>query len=120
MDLSIHYFNYNGNMENKEIVNALAALAQTHRLAAFRALVVAGPAGLTPGQLAEQLEIPANTLSFHLKELSHAGLVGHTRQGRSLIYRADFGRMGALMSYLTANCCEGASCGLPAESTCAC
>ena len=103
-------------MEDTEVIKALAALAQAHRLRAFRALVVAGPDGLTPGSLVERLDIPANTLSFHLKELSHAGLVSQTRDGRNLIYRAAFDRMAALLSYLTANCCEGAACTVSAVS----
>lgn len=108
-------------MEDDEVIKALAALAQPHRLRVFRALVVAGPAGLTPGSLAEGLEIAPNTLSFHLKELSHAGLVSQTRDGRNLIYRAAFERMNALLAYLTANCCEGAACAVPAQAnTCGC
>ncbi|MBQ0944722.1 helix-turn-helix transcriptional regulator [Ideonella sp. 4Y16] len=103
-------------MENKDAVPLLAALAQPNRLAAFRALVVAGPAGLTPGVLAEQLGMPAATLSFHLKALTHAGLVDATRDGRRLIYRADFNRMNALLGFLTANCCGGVPCALPATS----
>jgi len=97
-------------MEDTEVVKALAALAQPHRLRVFRALVVAGPDGLTPGVIVEQLELPGNTLSFHLKELTHAGLVTQTRDGRHLIYRAAFERMNALLDYLTANCCQGAAC----------
>ena len=80
------------------------------RLRLFRALVVAGPEGLTPSALAEQLEVAGNTLSFHLKELTHAGLVTQERQGRHLIYRASFTTMNALLAYLTENCCEGAGC----------
>ena len=105
-------------MEDDAVVKALGALAQPHRLRAFRALVVAGPAGLTPGVLTEQLGIPANTLSFHLKELSHAGLVTHTRDGRRLIYRAAFDRMAALLGYLSANCCGGAACAVPPTASC--
>ena len=77
-------------MQETDVVRALAALAQEVRLRVFRALVVAGPAGLTPGDLAAQLEVAPNTLSFHLKELSHAGLISQERQGRNLIYRAAF------------------------------
>ena len=100
-------------MENTDAVPLLAALAQPNRLAAFRALVVAGPAGLTPGVLAEQLQLPAPTLSFHLKELAQAGLLAATRDGRHLIYRADFARMNALLGFLTANCCGGVPCAMP-------
>ncbi len=107
-------------MEDHDAVNALAALAQPHRLRAFRALVVAGPEGLTPGVLCEQLGLPANTLSFHLKELSHAGLVTQTRDGRHLIYRAAFDRMNTLLGYLTAHCCQGADCAVTAQSACGC
>ena len=108
-------------MEDNEVIKALAALAQPHRLRAFRALVVAGPEGLNPGALAEQLEIPGNTLSFHLKELTNAGLVTQTRDGRNLIYRAAFERMNAVLGYLTANCCAGAACAVAADTTgCGC
>ena len=91
-------------------VTSLAALAQTQRLRAFRALVVAGPEGLTPGFIAEQLEMAPSALSFHLKELSHAGLVSSEARGRNLIYRAEFVRMNALLVYLTEQCCQGESC----------
>ena len=80
------------------------------RLRVFRSLVVAGPDGRTPGQLAEELEVAGATLSFHLKELTNAGLVTQERDGRNLIYRADFGRMNALLAYLSEHCCEGQSC----------
>lgn len=107
-------------MEEHSIIRQLGALAQPHRLRIFRALVVAGPAGLTPGTLAEQLELAAATLSFHLKELTGSGLITQTRDGRSLIYRADFSQMNQLLAYLTANCCEGQPCELscaPASCT---
>ena len=91
-------------------VTSLAALAQTQRLRAFRALVVAGPDGLTPGVIAEQLEMAPSALSFHLKELSHAGLVSSEARGRNLIYRAEFARMNALLAYLSEHCCAGADC----------
>jgi len=91
-------------------VKALTALAQTQRLRAFKALVVAGPDGLTPGVLAQQLESSPSALSFHLKELSHSGLVDAEQRGRNLIYRADFSHMNALLAYLTEHCCEGQSC----------
>ena len=106
-------------MEEKNVIQALSALAQSNRLQVFRHLVVAGPAGLTPGLLAEQLGLPGATLSFHLKELSHAGLVSQERQGRNLIYRAEFAQMNALMAYLTENCCQGQACSPPAP-TCPC
>jgi DNA-binding transcriptional ArsR family regulator len=105
-------------MEPIDAVKALAALAQETRLAVFRALVEAGPTGLTPGDLAARLSIAANTLSFHLKELSHADLVSQERAGRNLIYRAEFARMNALLSYLSRNCCEGAICEVDPEAVC--
>ena len=97
-------------MEEQAVLAALAALGQPSRLQAFRALVVAGEQGLTPGTLAAQLQIPAATLSFHLKELSHAGLVTQQRNGRHLTYRAAYERMNALLGYLTAHCCQGQPC----------
>lgn len=97
-------------MNEIEVVNALAALAQPLRLQIFRALVVAGATGLTPGALVECLGASATTLSFHLKELTHARLVTQERLGRYLIYRASFEQMNALLVYLTANCCTGQAC----------
>ena len=97
-------------MEERTVVDALAALAQPLRLRVFRTLVVAGQKGLTPGTLAETLGVPAATLSFHLKELTHAGLISQQRDGRNLIYRASFERMNALLAYLTAHCCQGEAC----------
>ena len=93
-----------------EAVKALAALAQAQRLRAFRALVVAGPEGLTPGVMAEQLKVAPSALSFHLKELSHSGLVSCESRGRNLIYRANFEHMTALLGYLTEHCCQGKPC----------
>jgi ArsR family transcriptional regulator len=97
-------------MKEPQVVAALSALAQPARLRLFRALVIAGEAGLTPGALAQSLDVPASTLSFHLKELAHAGLVSQERAGRHLIYRAAFATMQSLLGYLTENCCQGASC----------
>jgi ArsR family transcriptional regulator len=97
-------------MEEMDVIRSLAALAQPVRLQVFRALVVRGASGLTPGAMAEGLGIPPNTLSFHLKELSHAGLVTQERASRNIIYRAAFDRMNALLGYLTENCCQGAHC----------
>ena len=91
-------------------VKALAALAQPHRLRAFRALVVAGPDGLTPGVMAEKLGVAPSALSFHLKELAHSGLVSSQARGRNLIYRASFTHMNALLGYLTEHCCQGQPC----------
>ncbi len=97
-------------MKESEAVRALAALAQEARLRVFRALVGAAPGGMTPGALGALLDIPSSTLSFHLKELVHAGLVEVERDGRNLIYRPALQRMSALLGYLTDHCCQGASC----------
>ena len=97
-------------MEEKKAVAALAALAQPVRLRVFRALVGAGPEGLTPGALAAMLDVAASTLSFHLKELTHSGLVLQERDGRNLVYRAALDHMSQLMDYLAAHCCLGAGC----------
>jgi DNA-binding transcriptional ArsR family regulator len=97
-------------MDEKSAVASLAALAQGMRLRVFRALVGAAPAGMTPGVLAATLDVPASTLSFHLKELMHAGLVTQQRDGRSLIYRPSIAQMKDLLAYLTAHCCQGAAC----------
>lgn len=96
-------------MEEASAVKALAALAQAMRLRIFRALVGAGPQGLTPGVLAATLGVSAPTLSFHLKELMHAGLVTQQRDGRHLIYRPVLERMNGLVHYLTAHCCEASA-----------
>jgi DNA-binding transcriptional ArsR family regulator len=107
-------------MEEQAAVNALAALAQVMRLRVFRALVGAAPRGLTPGELGATLDVPASTLSFHLKELMHAELVTQERDGRYLIYRPAIGHMNDLLDYLTAHCCQGTGCGpaaAPADST---
>ncbi|MDE3106460.1 MAG: helix-turn-helix transcriptional regulator, partial [Acidobacteriota bacterium] len=92
-------------MDQSAAVQALAALAQSVRLRAFRALVVSGKSGLTPGAISDALGVPANTLSFHLKELTHAGLVTQERISRNIVYRVDFERMNVLLGYLTENCC---------------
>ena len=97
-------------MTEPEVVKALAALAQPLRLQVFRALVVVGDAGLTPGAIQGGLGVPPATLSFHLKELMNAGLVTQERASRHLIYRAAYGRMNALLGYLTQNCCQGSPC----------
>ncbi len=97
-------------MEEPTAVASLAALAQPMRLRVFRALVGAAVAGMTPGALAAMLGVPASTLSFHLKELMHAGLVTQQRDGRHLIYRPSIERMDALLGYLSAHCCHGRPC----------
>jgi DNA-binding transcriptional ArsR family regulator len=100
-------------MDKTDAVAALAALAQESRLDVFRLLVQAGAEGMAPGQMAERLGLPGATLSFHLNQLRHAGLVAFRREGRSLIYAADYGSMNDLLGYLTENCCRGdpAGCG---------
>jgi ArsR family transcriptional regulator, arsenate/arsenite/antimonite-responsive transcriptional repressor len=105
-------------VEEKNVVQALAALAHPARLQVFRALVVVGQQGLTPGTMAEALAMPAATLSFHLKELVHAGLVTQERAGRNIVYRAAYDRMNAVLGYLTAHCCQGAECSPPAAPGC--
>ncbi|GAA4772138.1 ArsR/SmtB family transcription factor [Novosphingobium ginsenosidimutans] len=97
-------------MQAETVIRALGALAQEHRLATFRLLVEAGPDGMAAGALAEKLGLPASSMSFHLAQLSHAGLVTQRRQSRSIIYAADYAAMGSLMGYLTENCCGGAAC----------
>jgi DNA-binding transcriptional ArsR family regulator len=107
-------------MEEQEVIRSLAALAHPARLQVFRALVVVGQPGLTPGTMAEALAMPAATLSFHLKELVHAGLVTQERAGRNLVYRAAYDRMNSVLGYLTAHCCQGAACLEPAATSCGC
>ena len=107
-------------MEEKKVVRSLAALAHPLRLQVFRALVVAGIRGMTPGVMSEGSQIPPATLSFHLKELMNSGLVTQERHGRSLVYRASFDQVNALLGYLTANCCQGEACIAPAATACAC
>jgi ArsR family transcriptional regulator, arsenate/arsenite/antimonite-responsive transcriptional repressor len=105
-------------MENKHVIKALAALAQPNRLQIFRSLVVKGHEGLTPALLAQALGLPANTLSFHLKELMNADLISQERSGRNLIYRAQYDRMNAVLAYLTQNCCQGDECEVSPEEIC--
>ena len=105
-------------MEENEVVKSLTALAHPVRLQVFRALVVVGKEGLTPGSIAEGLRLPGPTLSFHLKELMHAGLVTQERVGRNLVYRAAYERMNEVLGYLTANCCQGVECLTPAKVAC--
>ncbi len=97
-------------MKTKDAVAALSAIAQDNRLEAFRLLVQAGPDGLAAGQIAERLGLPAPTASFHLAQLRHAGLIHQRRDGRSLIYAANYDGMNALMNFLTENCCGGKFC----------
>ncbi|MFZ2030869.1 MAG: metalloregulator ArsR/SmtB family transcription factor [Vitreimonas sp.] len=97
-------------MKNSHAVEALAALANEHRLAIYRLLVQAGAEGRAAGAIAEKLGLPASSLSFHLAHLTRAGLIEQRRESRSLIYSADFDAMNGLVGFLTENCCGGASC----------
>ncbi len=113
-------------MELKRAVAALSSLAQESRLQIFRMLVKAGSHGMPAGEIAEAIEIPANTLSFHIKELANAGLVTSRKAGRSVIYTMHIGNIGNLMSFLTEDCCQGhpdlcvprsaSKCGIPEKS----
>ena len=97
-------------MEKTDVVRSLSALAHPARLDIFRALVVQGQSGLTPGAMSDGLRIPSATVSFHLKELANAGLIAHERVGRHLVYRAAYAHMNELLAYLTRNCCQGQPC----------
>ena len=114
---TLRYFDNIGNMETKSAVPILAALAQETRLSVFRLLVEKGPEGVAAGQIAESLDISPATLSFHLKELTNAGLTQSRQEGRFVIYSANYAAMDGLISFLTKNCCAGAPCGV-AGSTC--
>jgi ArsR family transcriptional regulator, arsenate/arsenite/antimonite-responsive transcriptional repressor len=105
-------------MESKDVIKALAALAQPLRLQVFRALVVVGQQGLTPGAMQEALGVAPATLSFHLKELVNAGLVTQERASRNLIYRAAYAQMNGVLAYLTENCCQGSDCAIESSTTC--
>ncbi|SEL78960.1 DNA-binding transcriptional regulator, ArsR family [Roseateles sp. YR242] len=108
-------------MEDQEVIKGLGALAQPLRLQVFRALVVVGESGLTPGAIHEALGTAPATLSFHLKELVNAGLVTQERASRNLIYRANYEQMNALLGYLTQNCCQGKVCAVEnGAASCAC
>ena len=98
-------------MQAGAAISALSALAQEHRLALFRLLVQAGQEGLAAGAIADRLGLPNSSLSFHLAQLNRAGLVSQERRHRSIIYRADYAAMNALVSYLMENCCAGTGCG---------
>ncbi|MEE4212996.1 MAG: metalloregulator ArsR/SmtB family transcription factor [Parvularcula sp.] len=97
-------------MQSDRVIRAMSALAQENRLAAFRLLVQAGEQGVAAGVLAEKLDVPPSSMSFHLAQLSNAGLVTQRRESRSIIYSADYTAMNGLMGYLTENCCGGMSC----------
>ena len=99
-------------MKAKQVVTALAAIAHDHRLAIYRLLVEKGPAGLPAGEIAERLEMPPSSLTFHLQQMLHAGLVTQRQLGRQIIYAADYAAMNGLVAYLSENCCGGdAQCG---------
>lgn len=102
-------------METKTVVTALAALAQETRLGIFRRLVRAGPTGLPAGRISEEMALAPATLSFHLKELTRAGLLSARQEGRFIYYATQFQTMNALVSYLTENCCSDATCATPAD-----
>jgi ArsR family transcriptional regulator, arsenate/arsenite/antimonite-responsive transcriptional repressor len=104
-------------MKSAPAVEALSALAQEHRLALFRLLVQAGDKGMPAGGIADALGVPNSSLSFHLTQLRNAGLILQERQHRSLIYRANYPAMNALVAYLMENCCAGADCGSDAACT---
>jgi ArsR family transcriptional regulator len=97
-------------VETKNVISALAALAQESRLAVFRALVQAGPEGMAATRISECVGVPPSSLSFHLKEMSHAGLVTSRQEGRFVIYSANFETMTGLIGFLTENCCGGKPC----------
>lgn len=101
-------------MQPDQVIRALGALAQEHRLAAFRLLVQAGAEGIPAGVVAERIGVPPSSMSFHLAQLANAGLVTQRRESRSIIYAADYAAMGGLMAYLTENCCGGVPCDDPA------
>jgi ArsR family transcriptional regulator, arsenate/arsenite/antimonite-responsive transcriptional repressor len=109
LDNALHFYD-SRFMESKSAVEALGALAQDSRLQVYRLLVQAGPEGLAASDIAERLGIPANTLAFHLKTLSHADLVQSRQEGRFVYYSASYEQMNALLGFLTENCCGGKSC----------
>jgi ArsR family transcriptional regulator len=106
-------------METKQAIVALAALAQESRLAVFRLLVIEGPAGMAASKIAAQLGVVPSSLSFHLKELSHAGLIVPRQDGRFVIYAANFSTMNALLGFLTDSCCGGNPCSPIVAAGCA-
>ncbi|MDB5746274.1 MAG: ArsR family transcriptional regulator [Massilia sp.] len=105
-------------MDTKATLTALAALAQESRLAVFRLLVQAGPAGLAASRIAEHLDIPPSSLSFHLKELAHAGLLASRQDGRFVIYSANIETMNGLIGFLLDNCCGGVPCNVAPAKAC--
>ncbi len=110
--VTIPYFYYYRNMESSNAVAALAALAQDSRLTVFRLLIQAGPDGMAAGKISEATGIPPSSLSFHLKELTHANMVIPRQEGRFVIYEANFSTAAALVAFLSENCCSGQTCDL--------
>lgn len=106
-------------MDTKNVLSALAALSQESRLAVFRLLVQVGPAGMAATKISEELGVPPSSLSFHLKELTHADLVTSRQEGRFVIYAANIGTMNCLLSFLTDNCCGGNPCSPVGAAKCA-
>ncbi|MEP7315711.1 MAG: metalloregulator ArsR/SmtB family transcription factor [Sphingomicrobium sp.] len=104
-------------MKSAKAIDALSALAQEHRLALFRLLVQAGENGMSAGSLADALGVPNSSLSFHLAHLTRAGLIEQRRDGRSLIYSANYPTMNALVGYLMENCCGGTDCAPAADQS---
>jgi ArsR family transcriptional regulator len=104
------HFHNSRTMETKQAVQALSALAQDSRLAIFRLLVQAGPAGLAAGAIGEKLDLPPATLSFHLAGLTRAGLAQSRQEGRFVIYSASYENMNGLVAFLTENCCSSSAC----------
>ncbi|MDR5883907.1 metalloregulator ArsR/SmtB family transcription factor [Caballeronia sp. LZ032] len=105
-------------MDSNLVVRVLGALAHESRLAVFRTLVVAGPDGMAAGEIAQQVGLAPSSLSFHLKDLSHAELVRARQEGRYVFYSANFEAMSSLIGFLTENCCAGASCAASDPSNC--
>ncbi len=106
VDLFLYFHNYR-NMESKNAIEAFSALSQEARLMTLKQLVTAGPAGIAAGVIAATLKIPPPTMSFHLKELERAGLILSRKEGRSVIYAADYGGIRDVIDYLLADCCQG-------------
>lgn len=114
--VSTYLFDNHGSMKSNAAVTRLSALAQESRLAVFRLLVQAGPDGLCVGDIGAKLRVAPPTLSFHLKELTHAGLIKARQEGRFIYYSPDFKAMNDLVAYLTENCCGGQACGVETKA----
>lgn len=102
-------------MNSRDAIASLAALAQETRLAAYRLLVQRGPVGAAAGEIATSLDVPSSSLSFHLHQLVHAGLIEQERRSRQIVYRANFDRMNGLVVFLTENCCGSGVVSRPCE-----